>query len=379
MNDNKIFIHAQASALSCARTALREGDSVFVRILSKSGPGRYLAYFSGSRFSVESSADFNPGQAFTAKISLRNGRLFLVPQYNPAASDHALVQHMNAVRSSVQTPQPLSDPFLASYFSSLGIQPDTITLRLVQLLEQMGVKFTAPFINKARRVAGKFSGREKEAAEAAMMLQEKGIAATAENVAQLLALFDGRAADENQDGRETAGGSKSAAAETHDDISLAVKKYFKTALEAAAGAPEGFVTLFNHLAYRSSDTDMVREHWVILPYELTSDTQRVTGAFRLQLDRERKTCKKIIISAEYSGKKAVFVVYLYTKTGRKVRFCIDPAPSDRGQEILTERLQSLLHSLNCFEREMKVEWSVSELSAGFAVYDKPVTVVRGKV
>src|SRR5574344_1856728 len=129
-----IYIHADAalSSTGSVRT-LREGSFVSVHVLSRTGTDTYSVSFAGTRFDVSSRTELTPGTVFRAAVTYRDGKIALISQHLADSSGVPLQNFQNAV--SAQTAVPLTDPQLISYFTSLGLVPDSVSMRLVQQLE----------------------------------------------------------------------------------------------------------------------------------------------------------------------------------------------------------------------------------------------------
>ena len=173
--DTIFRVYVQTASLSGMpnRHELREGDVVSVRILSQTGQNSYIASFAGGKFSVTSERPLVPGSVFSASVSFSGTRVALSPLFKdtPFSPEHFVTTFSTA-------PNPdgtLSDAALVRYFASLNLPPDHISASLFAAMQSLGMKFDERIFNDARRIALSFPGREKEAAEAALLLEQKGI------------------------------------------------------------------------------------------------------------------------------------------------------------------------------------------------------------
>ena len=187
MAENSIqFIQTQNIApVQSAGNVLRGGASVFVRVLADNGGGQYLVSAGGSRISVASMLPLEPGSTFRASVSVRDGRVLLVPETSAAA----VQQESPELAGAGSSP----DAMLAALLAAEGLAPDAVSVKLLQFLQQGGFRVDRALMDRARRMALRFPGREREAAEAAALLLEKGIAPTESAVQELLALAGGGA------------------------------------------------------------------------------------------------------------------------------------------------------------------------------------------
>lgn len=160
-----VAIHSQ-TALSGIQRSVREGDFLFVRILQNQGGGKYLASFAGGRFFVKSEALFKAGETFRAQVKIVNGKFFLLPQNGGGKISGASaisVQNFN-----------FQSPEASAFLASLGLPADGVSQKILQFLMQSGARLDPALMKKARRLAAKFAGRENDAAESAILLEQKG-------------------------------------------------------------------------------------------------------------------------------------------------------------------------------------------------------------
>ena len=179
-------VYVQTASLSGMpnRHEIREGDVVSVRILSQTGQNSYIASFAGGRFPVTSERPFVQGAVFSASVSLKDGTLVLSPLIADAPFSN---EHLVTTFSTGLNPDgTISDAELVRYFTSLNFPPDYITLSLFTAMQQLGMKFDEKIFTDARRIALSFPGREKEAAEAALLLEQKGIRMEKTSVAAIV-------------------------------------------------------------------------------------------------------------------------------------------------------------------------------------------------
>ncbi len=316
------LLSVDKAAVSSA--VLKDGGSVFVRVLGNTAEGRLLVSFAGRRFEASSSAALKPGMEFGARIRLNGNTVELVP-FSGAAD----------IRDA---------PFLSdAFFSRIGLPPDAVSRRILQLFQQLGVKVDVKSAAKARRIASLFPGREDEAAEAAALLLEKGLDADAASVAAVLSYTEGRPGAYTPDGDAPDGGAALRAGEAGSLLSSLYENG-----EDCLSRPAGFLTLFNHAGSGE-------RRWILLPYETDAFSQRVHGSVRVLLDINLKRAEKIYITAFYRVIKWIFVLYLNQiacpkmpaagtdghNQGR-VEFCCVPQPDDARKRKYESLFSSLL-------------------------------------
>lgn len=195
-----VAIHSQ-TALSDIQRSVREGDFLFVRILQNQGGGKYLASFAGGRFLVKSDALFKAGETFRAQVKIVNGKFFLLPQNGGGKISGASaisVQNFN-----------FQSPEASAFLASLGLPADGVSQKILQFLMQSGARLDPALMKKARRLAAKFAGRENDAAENAILLEQKGFDSD-DFLEEIMDLLGGDFQNgENENPREENSGEKS--------------------------------------------------------------------------------------------------------------------------------------------------------------------------
>jgi len=153
---------------------LKDGSQVLVRVLGKGADGKYQGSVAGVKISFTSNKPLIPGSQFTANVLVKDGIIQLQPKQNPS------------MPSSGQMLTLLQDGNLASLLSSIGLPADALSANLLQQLQQLEMKLDPAFLNKIRKLAIKFKGKEKLASQLLMILAEKGITAEQEELEHLL-------------------------------------------------------------------------------------------------------------------------------------------------------------------------------------------------
>lgn len=161
----QVAIHSQ-SALSGLQQSVREGASLFVRILQNQGGGTYLASFAGGRFLVKSGGALKPGETFRAQVKIADGKLFLLPHKGGGTVSGA--KAISVQNFTFQSPEA------SALLSSFSLPADGVSQKILQFLMQRGARLDSALMKKARRLAAKYAGREIDAAESALLLEQKG-------------------------------------------------------------------------------------------------------------------------------------------------------------------------------------------------------------
>jgi len=339
---NYISIQTQNLALvNNVQSEVHEGSSVFVRVIAENSPQNYTVSLAGSRISVKSDIPLKQGDSFTAIIKTsRDGKILLIP-----AEQNAPLQQFSRIES-----------FLAAQ----GVSPDDSAVKLVALLQNLGVKIDPKIISKASVVSKKFPGKERKAAEIAAVLEEKGIPATEENVKRFLMELDF-----NSEGNQKE--SKSSYSQSDGSI---IDKLYSSPLPQ----DEGLLAFFNH---KKNDGPV---QWLVLPYEYNLNEKNARGNIRIQYNNILKTTEKICVDVKFNSenssqnkKKDVtnyyFVVYYKLSKVREMRFCTLPPLLTSRIPFEEKRLGELLRS-GMSDDSVSVIYSTSAFTEGFFLNDE---------
>ncbi len=385
---NVYIVHKSAFSGSPSQV-LREGSSVFVRIISQTGPQSYEAAFSGARFSVSSSAALQPGTSFTATVSLRDGKIALVPQQGngPLFAETPVVQNFSA---DIRADGLLSDGRLAAYFTSLGLAPDAVTLALFNGMKELGMRFDPSVLNKARRIGASFPGREKEAAEASLILEQKGLPSGENAVEGILGKENGGGSDGRKNGGETQNDRHKTdiAVDAEElirggkDIADEVRRFFTGIFSGtipAEPASGGVLTVFNHRGFCKGETP--GGTWIQIPFDIFLDggTREGKGLLRCFLEENHQKSEKFVVKLDFAVKSYFFVLYYLHMGCKKIRFCSIPDTSISERENQKSLLKTLLADIFHCDEEIQVEWAESDSLSGFCTDTEYISVVRGAV
>lgn len=421
-----VAIHSQ-SALSGLQQSVREGALLFVRILQNQGGGKYLASFAGGRFLVKSEAALKAGETFRAQVKIANGKLLLLPQNGGGkifGAKPLSVQNFNFQSSEASA-------FLANF----GLGADGVSQKILQFLMQSGAKLDSALMKKARRLAAKFAGREIEAAESALILEQKGFDSEdfLEEILDLLEQSDSQggefqkdekrgAHDENSSDKDsnqnheeeisrTSGNTPlSESVEFQDDADLKnpsvflkqcaeeVKNFFVAALGGefdASGknnsAPrnsdsrnfdfnsKNFLAFFNHKA--AKDFSNGKKNWIFLPFEFemnslrknSGEALRGAGVFRILADLERNLVEKCSMDFKFAGKNLRFVLCFKDKKVCRVLFSFE-GDFDGGADFLEKSAEDLAR---IFGEGVEVRALSHDEFSVFGTEDSPLPSVEG--
>lgn len=352
-----------------------------MRILKQTSPNTYIASFAGGRFSLTSDIPLKAGSKFAAKIFVSGSRLNLV-MTGGAEKNAGVAAENSKAGGPVQLVSTLT-PEISELLLSLGIPADTVSKTLMQTLVSLGVKFNLEKLNKARAVAGRFPGRENVAAEAALVLLDKGIEPSFESVQKMLGGFSIDSAVEKNSG---------SSAQTENDaggmseIEAEIKTYFSAVLNGENGndsaqtdVPGGFLTVFNHCASNANgggngSASGVQFHWIVLPFDFAFQQGEKpcegSGVFRVFFDIGKKNVKKAVINFNLVEKKWTFVVKYNGERLESIRFTHFP-------DVKRDEASGLEKRLSEFFKGIPVQFELHENVYGFSSEDVPLPLVKG--
>ncbi len=313
---------ARLSQAGINRQILKEGSSVLVRVISDRGNGKYEGSVAGIRVQLTSSKALQPGQTFTASISIKNGSIVVRPK-DIAMSGSGLAGQIELQFNEVSQSQ------LFSLLEALGLPADNLSTSILQSFKQMGLKLDSSLANKIRSLALRFSGKEKSAAEILSLLAQKGLEADEEEIKALLYFL-----------------------ESENDSSLQNSEHKEN--------------LINRINSKEGS-------WCLLPFELiqlesylsSSENLQVLGkgCIRLLFDSV-KALKLLNLNCSYNNKKYLFSLSF---EGRKIintYLNVETEDKSLNPENEINRLKKLCMAANL--NLGKISWVEKELIEGNA-------------
>lgn len=354
---------------------LKDGSFVAVNVLKNNGNGSYLISFAGSRFNVKSKVALEPGEKFLAKLSVQENKVFLTPQKS--------LNHIEETENS-NLLNKTQNAELVKILLEYGLVPDSITIKIMQFLQQGNFSLDKNLMQKARIIALNFPGNEKKAAEIAISLFEKGVNANVQIVKKFLdSMFVSDKNPENsprehKDSSQAENSSReqknSQQKQKNQNLQILVKNLFGSVPENSPG----LLSLFNQISEKSD------KHWILLPYEWNftrknGKSVKTSGFIRLLLNKSLKTVEKISVNCDVknSSKKWTnyfFVLYLNSSKVKEVRFCTLPALLTSQISFEERRLGELFSSGMNLDDSVTVTYSPLTLIEGlFSDSEIPLT------
>lgn len=308
---------------------LRSGSVVTGRVLERNADGSYSVSLAGQKINVKSESSLQDGSVFSAKVSLK-GESIQLSLVKESVSSEILQKFGGTGGNSELSPQ------VANLLSSLGFEPNAESFKILQFMQQIGMKIDVDSAKKALKQA-KNSENKEEKAQISLLFEEKGIKSSDERVQTII-------------GRKQQGGSgkrkdESGKREKQEKLRICnfsdklVKSYFSQVDEAASLREAGVLSAFNTVL-SSSKKDIPLRHWILLPFEW--NFRAYSGNIRLLFDSELKNLEKVVIDLKNPAKNHIFVLYYKNAEVSSVKFASDTEFSDSQKSHLCEVLSSML-------------------------------------
>ncbi|MBQ0051080.1 MAG: hypothetical protein KBT11_03330 [Treponema sp.] len=372
--DSNVRIVQNINPLSKLRPAatITNGSKVAGRVLAQNSDGTYSVSLAGQKINVRTEVKLQPGQAFTARTEIKNGTVFLAlegTESRPAEILSRLTGQTVAGELNQQT---------QNFLTNLGMEPNQASFKLIQFMQQMGMKINVAQAKKALNAAKKFSKDEDEAASASILLQEKELPDDEDSIRSII----GGNSQERQENRENQNsdnenvGFSGMMNFNFDENSgkSFVKKFLDSVDEASSKSRTGILTEFNtirnHKSYSSKNY-----HWFLLPFEWP--VMNAVGDIRVFFDSEDMDLKKIIIKCKKNVQISVFMLKLNNNKIDSVRFSLNSVVSDSVKADLTEALLGILNRSESCKNLSRVEFVQFDQLKGFCTEDTEVATFEG--
>lgn len=340
MNTN-LVVHAAALSKVNGNNSLREGSSVFVRVIQKKGNSSYIVSFAGGRFSVKSELSLKEGTSFLAKIKILDGKIFLQKIDNPSQSKNA-VQNLTGEKEKL-------------FLSNLGLIPDNISFSLFNQMKQIGLKFDRNLFQKVRKIAENIKNKEKSAANTAFILEEKGITADEDKVLSIIG---------NSGDLEELIGKKII---ENENCKNSFKEFFEYILNHSDDLKNtpGLLTLFNHLGL-SFERAESRGNWIKVPFKFEGSCFSGRGYFSAFINNYFRELEKAQLYFLFPGCEYFFDMKFEKKVLKKIKvYSSDKIKNQQTAALLKEKFDA---DVSCIEDYCEFLPDESEIS-----------IVRGQV
>lgn len=335
-------------------SSLRDGSVVQARVLSKEEGNFYGISFSGHKFKVLSQKPLTPGQVFKARLSVREGKIFLRTVSSLEQSEPLQVFSRRDFDSS--------NPVLKQLLSSLGLPVIPESLKLLQFALETGIKLNPAKARKAFLRGQTGEKNDSQKSQLALLLEEKGFSATdfaVEAVERNFFCGGGRQQRHNFREEKSEKEEKTSKNEgtlepeelfnskippenisenipeiTADDI----KEYFDSIFsekEEKQKKPEGTLALFNSVLAKNRE----EAHWIVLPFEW--DFGGFSGVIRVLLSSDKKNVNKVLINCKNFRQFYSFMLYLRENKVNTVKFALKDTSFGKNSGFLEKKLKTL--------------------------------------
>ena len=341
-------------------SVLHGGSVVKGRVLAKNGDGSYSVSLAGQKINVKSETPLQSGSVFSAKVSIKGESVELSLVKENLSSE--IVQKFGAA-SGLNAANSEIPPQIANLLSSLGFEPNPESLKILQFMQQIGMKIDVSSAKKALKQA-KNSPDKEEKAQISLLLEEKGIKSSDERVSQVL----GRNPNNSHEQNERKNQEKKTFLKGKKITGSLVKSYFSEVDESSLTHDAGVLTLFNTIL-SAPQKDVPLRHWILLPFEWNFHSY--SGNIRLLFDSELKNLEKLVVDLKNPEKNHIFVLDYRDGEPDSLRFASDSAES----YSVKSRLSSLLSSM--FSGKVAVQMLDFDLLKGFCAEDEKFASVEG--
>ncbi|MCF0243032.1 MAG: hypothetical protein HUK25_10360 [Treponema sp.] len=303
------FIHATESPeVQTQGKIIREGSSVFVRILSSHGNGKYTASVAGIKIIVKSLETLKPGQVFTGKIEVQNGTTVISKNNLQSLTLLQDIKTLNLTYggnlSSLE-----AFPELSALLQSMNLETDSLSLQILLQYKQLGMKLDAKTMNKIRKMALK-SENPKKTVEKLVSLAQKGIDISS---IKLLNDYDFPFNAQNQNNKQN---NKFLTDTTPESMLSEIKSFISSVLSGNLENKPGILTLMNHSGVQK---DISSEYtWIMFPLEiwnLEEDKINGNGLLKILLGSNDRKMKQMNLELNYQSESYRF---LLNTTGSKI-------------------------------------------------------------
>lgn len=293
---------------------LKNSETVLVRILSNKGNDKYEAIVSGKKIILNSKTPLKTGSSFVGKINISDGKIQIITKDQILTEENPSIQIQNIKTEEIM-----------NLLKNLGLPQDLVSLEFLKQMKQLGIKMDFEFIKKNHKVASKFKGKEKIAAQILTLLSEKGIKITENELSKLIYELDG---------------------DFEDD------KNFQ----------EDFIKKINQQ----------KDGWTFFPFKFENlKTKNIEGKGCIKIFLHQNDMKILNLTCKYNKKEYIFNIEYKKNKPNIIRFYSEP----KNQNDL-EKLQSAF----CKKiPESKVVWAEKDLIDGTSSTLQEIYFLKGEI
>lgn len=364
---NKVsVIQGQISQNKANFAVLRSGSVVTGRVLSKNADGSYLVSIAGQKISVKSEANLRSGQVFSARVKIAGNQVAL-SLVQESKSSGEILQKISGSNQNLS-------PEVQNFLMSLGFEPDADSFKILQFMQQLGMKIDVPAAKKALNSSRNGGNVSEEKAQVSLLLEEKGIPPDEEKVSSILGKNQENSQNSNHRKKKDDEavlallGNKISGEKKYDCCKKSVQNFFEAVDEAALCRENGVLSAFNTVLSSSRQNAPLR-HWILLPFEW--NFKNYYGSIRLLFDSELKNLEKSVIDLKNSSHKNIFVLNFTRNSLDSVRFASDFAITGSDKNQLEKMLSA------AFKKDVPVEIETLDKLTGFCSDDEVFSMVKG--
>lgn len=360
---------------------LREGSSVFIRILSKNDTSSYTASLNGKRILVKSELPLQVGQGYKATVgqttNIGERSQLLLKLEGQKITDFTVVAQ---TKVGFLSDGMIENPQLAAWFRKNGMAPDNLSFELFNEMKKLGMKFQPFVLRKARNLGKSFNTHQKQAAIAALIMEHKGLRPSRQSVKKLLNDVFSNSEDEDLDEfydvlNKKLDGNGSFSWEhqkSKHDLSFAKAKseqglgeievgnvfksffaaFLENGVEKKCGNPS-VLALFNHTGF-SLDKPVSGGTWIRIPFNFDYTAAKKQhsskifksgdGALVFYFDSARKKIEEIVTFFDFGVTAYRFVLYFHENKVNKIKFSrkgdfLESSVKDLGLSALADKLE----------------------------------------
>lgn len=340
---------------------LRNGAVVSGRVISTNSNGTYSVSIAGQMIDVRSEANLQAGEFFSARVKITGNQIVLSLSQEANSSSGGLIQKFAPQNQNLS-------PQIQSFLSSLGFEPNMASFKILQFMQQIGMRIDVPAAKKALQSSKNNGQSAEEKAQISLLLEQKGIRSDDERVSAILGRNPRDSGGSNQREKQHQQEKKSAAPpRSAQNGADTVRNYFSQVDSASLTRSNGVLAAFNTLLSSHGKNSPLR-HWIVLPFEW--DFHDSFGNIKLLFDSGLRNLEKVIIDLRNAEKNRIFALNFRNKSLDSIRFASDDySRNPQGSE------SDLLASL--FGNSVHVERADFSELRGFCAGDETLALVEG--
>jgi len=353
---------------------LKDGSQVLVRVIAYKGNGKYEGSVGGVRTYFQANNPLKTGASFVANVTVKNGQIQIQPKTS-MASVNTQVNEILVLANENQSENifaQIENQKLAQFVAQFNVPSDNFSLHLLLQMKQLGMKFDGNLLAKIRNAAVRFSGNEKKTGELLLMLAQKGINPSEDELEQLILELEKDLRFTQKGGLKTGENNKNQNDKTPLDL---VKDFISSIFAGMNQNKVGLLTVLNQTAF--SKNTGTYSSWVILPFELIESVNETydligSGNMKLLVNGE-KSVQMIHISCNYKNDETVFVLEFDRNKLVRVKFNVN---HENERIDLIEKHKNRFVSIG---ENVDVEWCDFSKLEGTACENEQLVLFSGEV